>query len=200
MASSALWTDDLQPGAVEVVVQSPGRPKETLNLSLEEGHRTLVKLPAAAPPASTERLVWRLDPTGASLYLDSQYLGPSPQTIDRPLATTRVRAQARGTSHHDVGSGARHSVSFPKDAVGSQAGSVDSRRQRQILFFAGAFSISLTHLGVRRRLDGRAGRADERLTRWRGINRATTGLFALPNGGGRLRGFYCLDLRTFCLG
>jgi len=89
------WSaDDLSPGPLELVVQAPGQADETRSLTLEAG-RTLT-LAVGAPAGTPERLVLETDPAGALLYLDSRYLGPSPQTIDRPLATSRVRAQAPG--------------------------------------------------------------------------------------------------------
>ena len=135
-------SDDLSPGRLDMVVQTPGRPNQSLNFSLEEGHRLSVVLPAETVPAS--RLILETDPPGVSLYLDSQYLGPSPQTIDRPLATTRVRAQAPGwaTTTWEVGpktaSPSRKSLSLPKPLP-----SVSDAKDR-FYFSLAAFSFSLT--------------------------------------------------------
>jgi hypothetical protein len=89
------WTsDDLVPGDLTLDFLVPGRPATTQTLTLAANQRTVFTLPPA--DGTPDRLVLETDPPGASLFLDSQYLGPSPQTVDRPLATSRVRAQAPG--------------------------------------------------------------------------------------------------------
>ncbi len=88
------WTDDLEPGTFELTVQKPGRPKEKLEVTLEGGHMTPLNLTEGS--VSADKLVLETDPPGVSLFLDSQYLGPSPQTIDRPFTIARVRAQGKG--------------------------------------------------------------------------------------------------------
>jgi hypothetical protein len=89
------WTaDDLDPGTLDIELLVPGRPASTQTVTLETNQRTVFT--PAAVDETPDRLVLETDPPGASLFLDSQYLGPSPQTVDRPLATTRVRAQAPG--------------------------------------------------------------------------------------------------------
>ena len=88
------WSsDDLDPGPVELTVEPPGLPRETRHLTLNAGERLTLPLTFAGRP---DTIVLETEPAGASLYVDSQYVGPSPQTIDRPLAVTRVRAQAPG--------------------------------------------------------------------------------------------------------
>jgi hypothetical protein len=135
-------TDDLEPGIREILVQNPGLPQEKINVTLEEGRRIAVVIPAGT--AIPERLVLETDPPGVSLYLDSQYLGPSPQTVDRPLSTARVRAQAPGwaTLAWEVGpdtpSPSRKTLSPPQPLP-----SIPDAKDR-FYFSLALFSISLT--------------------------------------------------------
>jgi len=87
-------TDVAEPGELSFVIQSPAKPERTMTVVLDEGKQKLITLESGESAA--EPLVLETLPSGAELYLDSRYLGPSPQTIDRPLATSRVRAQIPG--------------------------------------------------------------------------------------------------------
>jgi hypothetical protein len=86
-------TDDLAPGDVPLLIEPPGLPSEKRVVTLEASRRTVLDLALSAEP---DRIVLETNPPGASLYLDSRYLGPSPQTVARPLSVTRIRAQAPG--------------------------------------------------------------------------------------------------------
>jgi hypothetical protein len=137
------WSaDDLTPGPLAVDLLVPGRSPVSETLGLQDGTRTVFTLPAADGPA--DRLVLETDPPGASVFLDSQYLGPSPQTVDRPLATSRVRAQApgRATLTWEVGpataSPSRGTLTPPRDLP-----DVDRAKDRFYWTLA-AFSASLT--------------------------------------------------------
>jgi hypothetical protein len=89
------WTSSLMdPGALNLVVGRPGAPDEARTVTLTEGQTTMVDTDGPAPPPET--LVLETSPSGALLYVDSRYLGPSPQTIDRPRSRTRVRAEVAG--------------------------------------------------------------------------------------------------------
>lgn len=135
-------TDDLEPGPLDVVVQEPGHPEVLQTVALTSGER----VPLPWEPGLTVRtsLVLETDPPGALLYLDSRYLGPSPQTVDRPLATSRVRAQAEGweTAAWEVGpqtpSPSRFTLRQPRPVV-----SVPAAKDAFYLSLA-AFSASLT--------------------------------------------------------
>jgi hypothetical protein len=87
-------TDDLEPGPLDLVVQRPGEPDSTRTVELAKDQRTVV--PWSVEDQPTDKIVLETDPPGALLYMDSRYLGPSPQTVDRPRFTTRIRAQASG--------------------------------------------------------------------------------------------------------
>ncbi len=88
------WSsDDLEPGDLTLLVEPPGLPKETRVVTLEASSRATLDLTMSSQP---DRIVLETNPPGASLYMDSRYLGPSPQTVDRPLSVTRIRAQAPG--------------------------------------------------------------------------------------------------------
>lgn len=87
------WSsDDFFPGTLDLLVQNPGREDELRTVALEPGKRTTLSL--GSTTASVNSIVLDTVPTGVPLYIDSRYLGPSPQTVDRPLTTSRVRAQA----------------------------------------------------------------------------------------------------------
>jgi hypothetical protein len=89
------WSNDvLSPGPLEVVLGEPGHPDEKRSVTMEPGRtQTLTFGPADRPH---DPLVLETVPPGALLYLDSRYLGPSPQTIDRPRSPARVRAEVPG--------------------------------------------------------------------------------------------------------
>jgi len=88
------WSSDtLEPGDLPIVITAPGQAPQNRTLTLEASRRASLDLNFTAVP---DTITLETDPPGASLYLDSRYLGPSPQTVDRPLATARVRAQAPG--------------------------------------------------------------------------------------------------------
>jgi hypothetical protein len=95
-------SDDLSPGDVSLLVEPPGLPKETRVVTLQASNRTTLDLTMSNQP---DRIVLETNPPGASLYMDSRYLGPSPQTVDRPLSVTRIRAQAPGlaTTSWEIG-------------------------------------------------------------------------------------------------
>ena len=118
-------SDDLVPGTYDLEIQTPGRPDQRQSLSLEKGLRKVLSLDTV--PSSAPKLVLETEPPGASLYADSQYLGPSPQTIDRPLATVRIRAQSPGweTLAWEVGpstiSPSRRALSSPRAPLSVQA-------------------------------------------------------------------------------
>lgn len=89
------WTSGLlDPGPARVVIARPGMPEEERTLVLEEGKTLGVTLEPLS--AAGESLVIETTPSGALLYLDSRYLGPSPQTILRPRVVSRVRAEVPG--------------------------------------------------------------------------------------------------------
>lgn len=137
------WSsDDLEPGTVELTLQQAGRPNQTQTVVLENGKRTV--LPWNTLPQASDRLVLETDPPGVSLYMDSRYLGPSPQTVDRPLATSRVRAQAPGwqTLAWEVGP-ATPSPSLGVLSPPREARSVPDAKDSFYLTLA-AFSFSLT--------------------------------------------------------
>lgn len=91
------WSsDELTPGPLNLRVRSPGRPEETVSVVLEPEVRHTVALESNFP--SADPIVLETEPPGVPLYLDSRYLGLSPQTVDRPFSLTRVRAQPVGGS------------------------------------------------------------------------------------------------------
>lgn len=95
-------SDELEAGTYELAVQSPGRVDELRTVVLEPETRTKLELTVSEP---AHPLVIDTVPSGVPLYLDSRYLGLSPQSVDRPLSTSRVRAQdpAWKTSAWEIG-------------------------------------------------------------------------------------------------
>jgi len=137
------WSnDDLVPGPLALKVRQPGRPEEVKTLELSPGAHLVLAL--ADPAPSLDPIVLETDPPGAALYLDSRYLGPSPQTVDRPLTTTRVRAQSPGwaTTAWEIGpqtvSPSHKTLEVPRPSP-----SVSDTKDRFYLSLA-AFSFSLT--------------------------------------------------------
>lgn len=89
------WSsDELLPGPLTLVVSQPGKPDASRTVDLPVDGRLPLTWDEASGPV--DKIVLKTEPPGVALYLDSQYIGPSPQTVDRPRATTRVRAQAPG--------------------------------------------------------------------------------------------------------
>lgn len=89
------WTSDqFEPGPLSLGVRFPGHPEEVRTYDLQPEQRTELILEAPVTSVGTLRL--ETEPPGAFLYQDSRYLGPSPQTIERPLVTHRIRAEAPG--------------------------------------------------------------------------------------------------------
>lgn len=100
--------------------------------------------PAEVPAPATDTLVLETDPPGVPLYLDSRYLGPSPQMVPRPGATTRVRGEpADGASQSwEIGPSSPSTVThtmLPKTEVPD----VPAFKDRFYWILAG-FSASLT--------------------------------------------------------
>jgi hypothetical protein len=135
-------TDDLKPGTAILTIEKPGRAPETKTVDLIESSRQKIFLPAG--PSPVRRLVLETDPPGALLYLDSTYLGPSPQTIDQPLAVSRVRAESAGWATlaweigPETGSPSRRTLSRPEPLP-----SVPDAKDK-FYFSLALFSISLT--------------------------------------------------------
>jgi len=137
------WSsDDLQPGSLEVVISQPGLPDSQQSITLPTNGR--VSLPWGPATTSPDKIVLETEPPGVSLYLDSQYLGPSPQTVPRPRTTARVRAQAPGwqTAAWEIGpktaSPSRYVLQAPRALP-----SVQDTKDR-FYFSLAAFSASLT--------------------------------------------------------
>jgi len=135
-------TDELEPATLELRILNPGRAEETRTVVLEPESRTSLVLDSVAP--SLDPIVLETEPPGVALYLDSRYLGPSPQTVDRPLATSRVRAQAEGwtTAAWEIGP----QTLSPSRVVLSPPGPVPSVAEAKDRFYfsLAGFSISLT--------------------------------------------------------
>lgn len=135
-------TDDLSPGPLALKVRYPGGVEEVKALDLSPGSHLVLTLDT--PEVSPDPIVLETVPPGVFLYLDSRYLGPSPQTVDRPLATTRIRAQSPGwaTTAWEIGpdtvSPSQKTMEVPKPPA-----SVPTAKDRFYLSLA-AFSFSLT--------------------------------------------------------
>lgn len=136
------WTSTLlEPGDHEVVVRRPSQPDEVRVVTLESLQSTVLDLEAAPVVAD---LVLETNPPGALLYLDSRYLGPSPQVVERPQSITRVRVETldAGTQAWEIGP---HTASPFVMNLGPPAVKPDVPRAKDEFYWSlAAFSVSLT--------------------------------------------------------
>lgn len=136
------WSSTLlKPGDIEVVVRRPSRPDEVKLVTLESLQSTALDFEAEPVMAD---LVLETNPPGALLYLDSRYLGPSPQVVERPQSVTRVRVETldAGTQAWEIGP---HTATPFVMNLGPPVVKADVPRAKDEFYWSlAAFSVSLT--------------------------------------------------------